>query len=126
MLGKRWHWLILCLLVVGLANLIRAGVAFAYASSLQQWGTTIPLPWLGVVYAVLGLCFLACAAICWRTRGRCLAVALALFYQGALWLIRIFGDRSLYARGLWGRDLALTGAFLGLIFLLAHRPRRGL
>ena len=113
--------IIILWIVLGVANLIRAGMSVHIAPALVEYPTSLPLPLLGAVYGLLGLIFLAAAIITWRRKNTGGALGLAVMYQAVLWIINVIGYRSAYARSLWPRDLLLTLIFLALIaFLVGH------
>jgi hypothetical protein len=116
---KRWRALTLLFLLVGVLNLIRAGMALYIAPAMAGWALSLPLPWLGAFYAVWGIGWMVVAVRCWRRRGRCRALAMALAYQATLWLLHLLTDRSPYVRSLWVRDLLVTGSFLALVIYLS-------
>ncbi len=108
-------------LLVGLANLVRGGLAFYVQPALQDWPLALPLPLLGLGYIVAGALFTGLGALLWRRSILRPVLPLALAYQLALWLLRLLADRSSYARALWGRDAVLTALFLALVAALHWR-----
>ena len=116
---KRQRILALLFAAVGLANLLRAWLAFAVAPALVEWNLSLPLPLWGVIYLLWGLAFTALAVLIWRGRGLHLALPLAAAYQAGVWALNLLGTLSTYHRSLWVRDLILTGAFLGLVMWLS-------
>ena len=109
--------------ILGVANLIRAGMSVYIASALVEYPTSLSLPFLGVVYGLLGLIFLAVAIVTWRRKSTGGALGLAVAYQVVLWIIKLIGYRSEYARSLWPRDLLLTLLFLACVALVAGRKK---
>jgi len=109
--------------VFGAANLIRAGMSVYIAPALVEYPTSLSLPFLGAVYGLWGLIFLAAAIITWRRKSTGGALGLAVAYQVILWIIKLIGYRSEYARSLWPRDLLLTLLFLACIALVAGRKK---
>lgn len=107
----------------GAANLIRAGMSVYIAPALVEYPTSLSLPLLGAVYGLLGLIFVAAAIITWRRKSISGALGLAVAYQVVVWIIKLIGYRSEYARGLWLRDLLLTVIFLALVALVAGRKK---
>jgi len=120
---KYWRVIAIVILwtVFGAANLIRAGMSAYIAPALVEYPTSLSLALLGAVYGLLGLIFLAAAIITWRRKSTGGALGLALAYQAVVWIIKLVGYRSEYARSLWSRDLLLTVIFLALIALVAGR-----
>ena len=119
---KQWRVLATSIVwgIFGAANLIRAGMSVYIAPALVEYPTSLSLSFLGAVYGLLGLIFLAAAIITWRRKRTSGALGLAVAYQAVLWIIKLIGYRSEYARSLWPRDLLLTLIFLVLIALLAE------
>lgn len=107
----------------GAANLIRAGMSVYIAPALVEYPTSLSLPLLGAVYGLLGLIFVAAAIITWRRKSISGALGLAVAYQVVVWIIKLLGYRSEYARSLWVRDLLLTVIFLALVALVAGRKK---
>jgi len=94
------------------------------APTLTNWSLSLSLKWLAAFYLAWGAAFVGAAfLVLWRARrDRQLrwVLPLAGSYQLALWVLALSTDRASYARSLWGRDLLLTGIFLGLTAFLAH------
>ena len=120
---KRWHILSTLFLLIGLANLIRAGMGVYIAPALKSLSLSLPLPLLSAGYLLCGLCFVTTAIIYWRRKTSHNALKLATAYQAILWIIHLAGDRSEYARSLWPRDAVLTLAFLALVAFLSHKRK---
>ena len=116
------QWLLLILYgLVGLANVVRSVQAWIFSRVLTE--TSLALPVLGGVYLVFGLIFLVSGMLYFRKPGRrtrWFARGLAVVYQVVVWLIQLIGDRSAYARRLWGRDLILTLVFLVFVFVVTE------
>lgn len=125
--GVLKHWRVLILVIVwvifGTANLIRAGMAAYIAPALAAYPTSLSLPLLGAVYGLLGLIFLAAAIVTWRRKNTAGALGLAVAYQVILWIVKLIGYRSEYARSLWARDLLLTFIFLACVAFVAGRKK---
>ncbi len=121
------HWRVFAIAIVwailGVANLVRAGMAAYIAPALAEYPPSVPLLLLGSVYGLWGAIFLAAAIITWRRKSSGGAFGLALAYQAVLWMLNLFGYRSAYARSLWPRDLLLTLIFLALIALVTRRKK---
>ncbi len=115
----RWRVLAIIWAVLGVANLVRAGMTLYVAPVLTSYPLSVPLPLLGGLYSLWGVIFLATALFTWRRAAAGAAFKLALIYQAVLWLLHGVGDRSDYVRSLWLRDVCLTLVFLALIAFLA-------
>lgn len=120
---KQWRVLVIYIVwvIFGAANLMRAGMSVYIAPALAEYPTSLSLPLLGAVYGLLGLIFLAAAIVTWRRKSTGGAPGLAVAYQVVVWIVKLIGYRSEYARSLWARDLLLTLIFLALVALLAGR-----
>jgi len=121
---KRWHILALLFLLVGLANLIRARMAFYIPPVLEGYTLSVPLPALGGFYLGWGMLFGVIAIFFWLRRALGWAIPVAVVYQVTLWMLCIFAYRSEYARALWARDLVMTGLFMVVVIVLARDKRR--
>jgi hypothetical protein len=107
--------------LMGLANLIRGVNAWMLATVLTE--IVLPLPLLGAVYLLFGMLFLVAGGLYFRKperRARWLVRGTALGYQIIVWVVRLVGDRGVYTRRLWGRDLIFTVIFLALVFLISE------
>jgi hypothetical protein len=124
------QWILLILYVgIGVANIVRGVLGFFVGPVLTS--VTGLLTGLSVVYIAWGLVFLVVAGAYLATRKRFApraVVGCAVLYQATLWVTKLAGDHSSYARRLWPRDVVLTGVFIGLVILLtwaANRRRSG-
>ncbi len=128
-------WLLLILYVVlGLANVTRGVLAFRVGEVLAPAAPSLDLSVLGGIYIGWGVVLLSVGIGCFRRtsmRSRRVLRGSAAAYQVTAWIVRLMGDRSTYARSLWGRDLVLTILFLGVVLVLtglstlrAADPRR--
>jgi len=128
-------WLLLILhVVLGLANVIRGVLALQVGPVLASAAPSLDLSVLGGIYIGWGVVLLGIGIDCFKrtsVRSRWVLRGSAAAYQLTAWIIRVVGDRSTYARSLWGRDLVLTLLFLGVVFILtalstsrATAPRR--
>ena len=122
---KQWRVLAISIVwvIFGAANLIRAGMSAYIAPALVEYPTSLSLPFLGAVYGLVGLVFLAAAIITWRRKSTGGALGLAVAYQAVVWIIKLIGYRSEYARSLWPRDLLLTLLFLACVALVVGRKK---
>jgi len=128
-------WLLLILhIVLGLANVTRGVLALKVGPVLAPAAPSFDLSVLGGIYIGWGVVLLGIGTGCFKrtsVRSRWVLRGSAAAYQLTGWIIRLVGDRSTYARSLWGRDLVLTILFLGVVFVLtalsasrATAPRR--
>ena len=118
------HIFALWWLVLGLANGVRAVMAFFLTPALQPYDLSIPLPFLGGLYALwCVLCLIVCAAVWLRWPIRRWTLPAAVAYQITLWALRIFAYRSDYARSLWIWHLILTVLFLGMMYIFSRKVR---
>lgn len=124
--------LALLFIAIGIANGLRAGMAVYVQPVLQDWTLSLPLPLLASVYGLFALLFTTLGIAFLYGKRLPLALPLVLIYQATVWLLHLLGDRSSYARALWGRNALLTALFLlGVAWLLwpgphksrIHRPR---
>ena len=119
-------WLLLTLyFVLGLANVTRGVFALRVGPVLAHAAPSLDLSVLGGIYLGWGVVLLAVGIGCFKrtsVRSRWILRGSAVAYQLTAWIIHLVGDRSTYARGLWGRDLVLTLLFLGVVFVLAALP----
>ncbi len=119
---KRRPWVLPLLFVaVGLANAVRAGMAWYVAPALMGQPLSVSLPLLGVFYGLWALLFVVAGAALWGGRGLRLALPLAGAYQLALWALRLLAGRSGYLRAVWARDALLSLGFLALAAFFAWR-----
>jgi hypothetical protein len=105
-------------LLVGLANVGRAAVAFQYAARLPDLPLSVSWSYLVASGGVWGIAFLACTVGLMRFRpwGRWGTLVAAPLYQAHVWLDRLLFDRSDYAHLTRPRDVVLTVLFLGLVW----------
>lgn len=117
--------------VLGIANVARGLLAIG-VNPVLAGTTSLPFWLLGLVYLIWGVAFLVCDAVALRRpdRARRSLRLCAVAYQATVWIIRVLGDVSTYARRLWLRDALLSLLFLVSVFVLtglsARRPRRRL
>ncbi len=108
-------------LFLGLANGVRAVLAFILTPALKSYHLSMPLPVIGGFYTLLGIASLALSLRLWRRRAQRWAFTAALVYQATTWAVRLLTTRSDYARNLWAWDLLLTAVFLGAMYVLSRR-----
>lgn len=123
---KHLRWVAGLLLLVGVANLVRAGMAAYSAPVLAEWSLTWPWWLFGGLYLLWGVSLSGLAIALWRGQARRLGLPLAVAYQASLWLLHLLGDRSVYARSLWGRDLLLSALFLAVVAWGTGQPAKRL
>ena len=112
--------------LLGLANGVRAFLAFSLSPALKPYTLSIPLPMLGGLYTLWSGIFLILGLSFWSKRPWILqrwAWPTTLAYQATIWAIHIFGDRSDYARALWPWNLIGTGLFVSAVYILARERK---
>jgi len=117
---QRRRLLRLLLGVIGVANLIRAGLALYVRPTLADWPLALPLTLLAGLYAAWGLTLTLAAWAARTPRGRRWALPLAVGYQVTMWALQLWGSRTAYARSLWPRNALFSALFLGAVAYLAH------
>jgi len=120
-LTRPQKWVIaLALLALGLgvANLVRGGVAQGYASLLPELPTTVPMAVVAAMGVFWGAAWTTCAVGLARFRpwGRRGTLATVSLYEINVWVNRLLFDASDYARRAWPWDLLLTALLLGLVW----------
>ena len=115
---KRKRALALLFFCVGGFNLLRAALVPTATAALAAWSVAIPLPLLGVFYALCGFIALFFVIPFWRGKRLHWAFPLGVAYQLLLWALHL-GYRATYIRALWARDLLLTVIFLLTVAFLA-------
>ena len=120
-LTRAQKWVIvlaLLVLALGLANLVRMGVALRYASLLPNLPTTVPLEYLAGMGAFWGVALIACAVglVRFRRWGRWGTLAAVTVYEAHVWVNHLLFDASDYARQTRGWDLFLTVLLLAIIW----------
>ena len=115
---KRVLALALLVLALGLANLIRGGVALRYASLLPGLPTTVPLEYLAAMGAFWGIALTVCAVGLARfcPWGRWATQASVTAYQIHVWINHLLFEASDYARQTRAWDLLLTVLLLALVW----------
>ncbi len=126
-LTRTQKWVIalsLLVLVLGLANLGRAGVALHYATRLPDLPMTVTWLYLAAMGGFWGLAFVACAVGLLRFHpwGRWSTLAAVTLYEAHVWVNHLLFDASDYARQTWPWDLVLTFFLLALIWGLLNWP----
>jgi uncharacterized membrane protein len=121
---KRRRILAVLFLLMGLANLLRAGLVPEVLTVLEPEMLSLPLPLLGGLYGLFGLGFIVLAILSWLDRAEAWGFPFAVVYQLVLWIIRFIGYRSPFAQSLWARDLLLTLLFLVVVFVLNRTGQR--
>jgi hypothetical protein len=75
------------------------------------------------MYLLWGVLFVGLGLALWMGGGLRLALPFALAYEAVIWLLHLVGDRSPFARQLWGRDAVLTVLFIVGVALLSRWAR---
>ena len=114
--------LALLVLALGLANLVRMGVAVRYAFLLPVLPMAVPLEYLAAVGAFWGVVLTACAwgLLRFRRWGRRGTLAAVTLYQAHVWVNHLAFDASDYARQTWLWDLLVTALLLALVWGSLH------
>ena len=114
--------LALLVLALGLANLVRMGVALRYVFLLPVLPMTVPLEYLAAVGAFWGVVLTACAwgLLRFRRWGRRGTLAAVTLYQAHVWVNHLAFDASDYARQTWLWDLLVTALLLALVWGSLH------
>ena len=120
-LTRPQKWVIalaLLALGLGLANLVRGGVALRYASLLPELPTTVPLAVVAATGAFWGVAWITCAVGLARFRpwGQRGTLATASLYEINVWINHLLFDASDYARQARPWDLLLTALLLSLVW----------
>ena len=110
--------LALLVLALGLANLIRGGVAQSYASLLPDLPTTVPMEYLAAMGAFWGITLTVCAVGLQRFRpwGRWGTLAAVTLYEVHVWVNHLLFDASDYARQTRPWELLLTVLLLAIVW----------
>ena len=119
---KRWL-LSVFLTLLGLANLVRAGLSYRFTGLFTQSNLKI-YSLLGIFYGIAAIVFVGLAIICFRHNRNCPAFYTTLGYQVIIWSIRLTTFDSSYARSLWVRDAVFSLIFLAIIFILSQHPQK--
>ena len=112
------------MLVLGLGNLGRAGVALRYAALLPDLPMTVTWTYLAAMGGFWGVILTACAVGLLRFRpwGRWSTLAATTLYEAHVWANHLLFDASDYTRQTWPWNLALTFFLLALIWGLLNWP----
>ena len=116
--------LALLLLILGIANLARAGLAWHYATRLPELTMTVSWAYLMVAATFWGATLITCSVglVQFRPWGRWMTLVSATAREAHAWIDHLLFDANDYARQLWPRDLALTVAFLVIVWGLLNWP----
>lgn len=120
-LTRPQKWVIvlgLLVLILGLGNLARAGVAPRYDALLPDLPLTVPLIYLAAVGGFWGLIFILCTVGLMRFRpwGRWLVLAAVTLYEAHVWTNHLLFDASDAALLTRPWDLLLTSLLLALVW----------
>jgi len=112
------------MLVLGLGNLGRAGVALRYAALLPYLPMTVSWTYLAAMGGFWGVILTACAVglLCFRPWGRCSTLAATTLYEAHVWANHLLFDAYDYTRQTRPWNLALTFFLLVLIWGLLNWP----
>lgn len=116
--------LALLVLTLGLANLVRAGMALRYAALLPNLPMTVPWVYLAAIGGFWGAAFIACAVglVRFRPWGRWGTLTATTLYEAHAWANHLLFDVSDYARQTRPRDLLLTALLLAVVWGLLNWP----
>ena len=123
--SQKWvTTLSLLMLVLGLGNLGRAGVALRYAALLPDLPMTVTWTYLAAMGGFWGVILTACAVGLLRFRpwGRWSTLAATTLYEAHVWANHLLFDASDYTRQTRPWNLALTFFLLALIWGLLNWP----
>ena len=123
--SQKWvTTLSLLMLVLGLGNLGRAGVALRYAALLPDLPMTVTWTHLAAMGGFWGVILTACAVGLLRFRpwGRWSTLAATTLYEAHVWANHLLFDASDYTRQTRPWNLALTFFLLVLIWGLLNWP----
>ena len=114
----------LLVLTLGLANLVRAGMALRYAALLPDLPMTVPWAYLAAIGGFWGAAFIVCAVglVSFRSWGRWATLAATTLYEAHAWANHLLFDVSDYARQTRPRDLLLTALLLAVVWRLLNWP----
>ena len=122
---QKWVTILsLLMLVLGLGNLGRAGVALRYAALLPDLPMTVTWTYLAVMGGFWGVILTACAVglVRFRPWGRWSTLAGTTLYEAHVWANHLLFDASDYTRQTRPWNLALTFFLLALIWGLLNWP----
>jgi hypothetical protein len=120
-------------LTLGLANLVRAGLALRYAALLPDLPMTVSWAYLAAMGGFWGAAFCACAVGLVRFRPwgrwgtltattRWGTLTATTLYEAHAWANHLLFDVSDYARQTRPRDLLLTALLLAVVWGLLNWP----
>jgi hypothetical protein len=111
-------------LILGLANLGRAGMALRHDALLPDLPLTVPLTYLATMGGFWGLVLTVCTVGLVRLRlwGRWGTLAAVTLYQVHVWVNHLLFDANDYARLTQPCDLLLTLLLLTLVWGLLTWP----
>lgn len=123
---RRWVvGLATIVLIVGLANLARGGLAIAYAIRLPELPMTVHWEYVAATGLFWGLMLTVCSfslAGFYRW-ARVATLTVATAFQTHVWVNHLLFDANDYARRTWPRDLVLTALFLAIVWGMLSWPR---
>ena len=111
-------------LMVGLANLARGGLAIASAVRLPGLPMTVRWEYLAASGILWGLVLTVCAfcLVGFCRWARLATLGASTLYQVHVWVNHLLYDANDYARGTWPRDLVISGLFLAIIWGVLSWP----
>lgn len=114
----------LLVLTLGLANLVRAGMALRYAALLPDLPMTVSWAYLAAMGGFWGAAFIVCAVglVRFRPWGRWGTLTATTLYEAHAWANHLLFDVSDYARQTRPRDLLLTALLLAIVWGLLNWP----
>gem|GEM_PF-1695258 len=110
--------------VIGIANLIRLGMALRYSALLPDLPMTVSWAYLAVMGGLWGVVFIICTVglVRFRPWGRRMTMAAVTLYEAHVWLNHLVFDASDYARLTIPRDLVLSILLLLIILGTLNLP----
>ncbi len=110
--------------VIGVANLIRLGMALRYSALLLDLPMTVSWAYLAMMGGVWGVVFIICTAglVSFRPWGRRMTLATVTLYEAHVWFNHLVFDASDYARLTIPRDLTLSLMLLLIIWGTLNIP----
>ena len=111
-------------LISGLANLWRGGLAISYAARLPELPLTVSWAYLAATGIFWGLALTACSVALagFYPWARWVTLAAATLYELHVWVNHLLFDANDYARRTWPRDLVLTAVLLALVWGVLSWP----
>ena len=126
--NRRRKWvtgLALLILVLGLANLVRMGLAIAYWGRLPQLSMTVSWPYLASSGLFWSVAFGMSALGLFRFRawGRWVTLTAATGYIIHVWFDHLCLEASAHTRQWWGGEAIRSAAFLAAVWVFLNLRR---